>query len=374
MSSAMRDHKIVRRMKNLPGHITRGISKAMGDVIICVRIGRRRRNQHTNSPLQPQVLPQVEDNNNLVVPEEWDFLISFEKQYGMEHPFFYACSFKEMAKLAEQEQKLMFVYLHSPDTPFADMFCEKTLCSELVTKFLDEKFVCWGAFADRGEGLQMVSTLLPNSFPCWAVINPSHSFGITVLQQLEGPLSPPELVEILQRSLGKQGMAIGSDKVQQEEKIQADRRLREEQDIEYHAALQKDQEKVKSLLSRERAQKTVEASNTRNDGKLSKQQNKTNESTNEKQDKGIAMRGSESEATQIRIRFPNGEMREHTFLCTDKIQSVFSYIDSLGLLGIGMYRLISNFPRRVYGVDQMKMTLKDAGLYPNASMFLELVN
>jgi FAS-associated factor 2 len=33
--------------------------------------------------------------------------------------------------------------------------------------------------------------------------------------------------------------------------------------------------------------------------------------------------------------------------------------------------LISNFPRRVYGVDQMRMTLKDVGLYPKASLFLE---
>jgi FAS-associated factor 2 len=74
---------------------------------------------------------------------------------------------------------------------------------------------------------------------------------------------------------------------------------------------------------------------------------------------------------QILIRFPNGERREHSFLCTDKIQSIFSYIDSLGLSGIENYRLISNFPRRVYGVDQMRMTLKDVGLYPKASLFLE---
>ena len=74
---------------------------------------------------------------------------------------------------------------------------------------------------------------------------------------------------------------------------------------------------------------------------------------------------------QILIRFPNGERREHTFLCSDKIQSIFSYIDSLGLAGLGNYRLVSNFPKRVYGVDQMRMSLKDAGLYPKASLFLE---
>lgn len=76
---------------------------------------------------------------------------------------------------------------------------------------------------------------------------------------------------------------------------------------------------------------------------------------------------------QILIRFPNGERKEQSFFCSDKIQSIYRYIDSLRLPGIGNYRLISSFPRRVYSVDQMGMTLKDAGLHPKATLFLELL-
>lgn len=76
---------------------------------------------------------------------------------------------------------------------------------------------------------------------------------------------------------------------------------------------------------------------------------------------------------QILIRFPNGERREQCFLCTDKVQSIYRYIDSLSLPGIANYRLISSFPKRVYGVDQMGITLKDAGLHPRATLFLELL-
>jgi FAS-associated factor 2 len=74
---------------------------------------------------------------------------------------------------------------------------------------------------------------------------------------------------------------------------------------------------------------------------------------------------------QILIRFPNGERREQSFASTDKVQSIYRYIDSLGLPGIGNYRLVSSFPRKVYGVDQMGMTLKDSGLHPRGSLFLE---
>lgn len=181
MSSTVRDHRIIRRMKSLPRSIMGGISRAMEDGMGFMRIGRRR-NQHTNFQMQPQGLTQPQDT--LVVPEEWAFLDSFEQQYGTKHPFFYACRFREAIKLAEQDQKFMFMYLHSPDYPFANVFCKETLCSDLVTQFLDVNFVCLGALADRGEGLQMVAALRPASFPCCAVIAPAPSDSIAVLQKV----------------------------------------------------------------------------------------------------------------------------------------------------------------------------------------------
>lgn len=75
---------------------------------------------------------------------------------------------------------------------------------------------------------------------------------------------------------------------------------------------------------------------------------------------------------QILIRFPNGERGEKSFLSTERIQAIYNYIDSLGLHGVVNYKLISSFPRKVYGADEMFITLKDAGLHPKATLFLEL--
>lgn len=63
---------------------------------------------------------------------------------------------------------------------------------------------------------------------------------VRVCVQLEGPLSPTELVEILQTTLEEQGLAFGSDKAKRDEKIRADRKLREEQDAAYLEALKID--------------------------------------------------------------------------------------------------------------------------------------
>ncbi|KAI7984851.1 Plant UBX domain-containing protein 10 [Camellia lanceoleosa] len=370
---------IVRRMVSLPRSLLGGFSRAMNHGIDLIGIGGRR-NQQDISPSYPLPYPP----EPVVIQEEWAFLSSFEQQYGTTHPFFYACRFVEALKIAEDDHKFMFLYLHSPEHPFTPSFCRETLCSEVVVQFLDANFVCWGALANRGEGLQMGATLQPGSFPFCAIVAPASGDNLAVLQQIEGPVSPAELVEILQRTMEEQGLAFGSARAKEKEKRRADQRLREEQDAAYAAALQADQEReilTKNLHSEARVQKQAEASNRVNNEKDKQsatkiQHSKVKEATTsrETQPKDVASRENGAQVTQILIRFPNGEKREQSFLSSDKVQAIYRYIDSVGLGGgVGNYRLISSFPRKVYGVDQMGLSLKDAGLHPRASLFLELL-
>nr|DAD42015.1 TPA_asm: hypothetical protein HUJ06_000245 [Nelumbo nucifera] len=108
---------------------------------------------------------------------------SFEQQYGFSHPFFFACSFVNVLKMAEDEHKFVFIYLHSPDHPFTAPFCTNTLCCELVIQFLDANFASWGAFASKGEGLPMVDALQAEIFPFCAIVAPSGN-SIAVLRQV----------------------------------------------------------------------------------------------------------------------------------------------------------------------------------------------
>lgn len=54
------------------------------------------------------------------------------------------------------------------------------------------------------------------------------------------------------------------------------------------------------------------------------------------------------------------------------IKLLYDYVDSLGLVEMDAYNLVSNFLRVVYGLEKFSLTLKDAGLYPQASLFVEL--
>ncbi|CAO2819043.1 unnamed protein product [Amaranthus hypochondriacus] len=384
---------IVRRIIGLPRSILGGFSRAMGHGIDL--IGRGERRNHLYPPAPHQLLlppphfplfPPVYEQETALIDGEWAFLNNFEQHYGTIHAFFYACRFIQALKIAQDEKKFVFLYLHSPDHPFTADFCCQTLCSEIVVQFLDANFVSWGAIADRGEGLQMSGILRPPSFPFCAVIAPAAGDNIAVLQQIEGPVSPAELVEILQRTLEEQGIAFGSARAKEEDRRRADRRLREEQDAAYLAALKLDQERerLRNLPPQQTTQKpeTQKQASDRGFIQWPRQNPILNKASqvkvsaainSENLHKDSVNKANNNAMTQILIRFPNGERREHSFSATDKVQAIYNYIDALGLPGIQNYRLISSFPRKVFGFDQMDMTLIDAGLHPRASLFLALL-
>lgn len=370
------NNAIYRRMVNLPRNILGGFSRVVNQGIDLVGNigGRRNQNPPLNFPpihYQPQPV---------MIQEEWAFLSNYEQQFGTVHPFFYACRFIEALKIAQDEHKFLFMYLHSPDHPFTPSFCRETLCSEVVVQFLDASFVSWGGLVDRGEGLHMATTLRPASYPFCAIVAPAPGDNLAVLQQIEGPVSPAELVEILQRTMEEQGSAFGGPVKarEEEERRRVDRRIREEQDNAYLASLQKDQameNEMNNLKLKDKGKKHVQASSMEKHeqnhaSNPSKKNNKVPQVT--KLHKVTSTNDKDAPLTQILIRFPNGERREKSFFCTEKIGAIYRYIDSLNLPELGSYKLISSFPRKVYGVDQMLTTLKDAGLHPRASLFLEL--
>lgn len=75
---------------------------------------------------------------------------------------------------------------------------------------------------------------------------------------------------------------------------------------------------------------------------------------------------------QVLVRFPTGERKDRRFHSTATIQSLYDYVDSLGCLDVESYSLVSNFPRVVYGPEKLSLSLKEAGLHPQASLFVEL--
>ncbi|WCJ18742.1 UBX domain-containing protein [Euphorbia peplus] len=65
------------------------------------------------------------------------------------------------------------------DTP---AFCERSLCSEVLSDFVNENFVSWGG--SIREGFKMSNSLKASRYPFCAVVMPAANQRIALIQQV----------------------------------------------------------------------------------------------------------------------------------------------------------------------------------------------
>ncbi|XP_028774676.1 plant UBX domain-containing protein 10 [Neltuma alba] len=314
--------------------------------------------------------------------EAMDFVAGFEREYGATRPNFASEGFMDALQRSRNAFKLLFVYLHSPEHPDTPLFCERTLCSEALVAFVNENFVSWGGSIRNSEGFKMSNSLKASRFPFCAVVMAATNQRIALLQQVEGPKSPEEMLTILQRVLEESAPVLIAGRHEAEER-QNNIRLREEQDAAYRAALEADQarerqrreeqerlereaaEAEKLRKEEEEAQERAAREAAEKQAALAKLRQQKAQSLGEEPEKG-------PNVTRVLIRFPNGERKERRFHSNMTIQSLYDYVDSLGCLEVDDYSLVSNFPRVVYGQEKLTLSLEEAGLHPQGSLFVEL--
>ncbi|CAN6484811.1 unnamed protein product [Victoria cruziana] len=313
------------------------------------------------------------------------FIEAFEREYGGEGrawPNFVANGFMEALQTSQNSFKLLFVYLHSPDHPDTPVFCEGTLCSQVVAEFVNENFVSWGGSIRASEGFKMSNSLKASRFPFCAIVMAAANQRIALLQQIEGPKSPQEFLTILQKVVEESAPVLVAARLDEEERRNT-RRLREEQDAAYRAALEADQARERQ---RREEQERIEREAAEAERKRKEEQEALERAAREAAEKEAALErrrqekalslGIEPEkgpdVTQVLVRFPTGERKERRFQSSATIESLYDYVDSLGFLKTEKYKLVSNFPRVIYNTEKYQLSLREAGLHPHASLFVEL--
>ncbi|XP_057427844.1 plant UBX domain-containing protein 10 [Lotus japonicus] len=314
--------------------------------------------------------------------EAMDFVAAFERDYGSVRPNFVTEGFMDALQRSRNSFQLLFVYLHSPDHPDTPLFCQRTLCSETLAAFVNLNFVCWGGSIRASEGFKMSNSLKASRFPFCALVMAATNQRIALLQQVEGPKSPEEMLAMLQRVLEESSPTLVAARLDAEER-RNNIRLREEQDAAYRAALEADQARERQRREEQErlAREAAEAERKRKEEEEAREREAREAA--EKQAALAKIRQQKAESlgeepakgpnvTQVLVRFPTGERKERRFNNTVTIQSVYDYVDSLGCLEADSYSLVSNFPRVVYGQEKLTLSLKEAGLHPQASLFVEL--
>ncbi|KAF6153667.1 hypothetical protein GIB67_000900 [Kingdonia uniflora] len=309
------------------------------------------------------------------------FVTSFEKDFGRSRPNFVTEGFMDALQMSRQEFKLLFVYLHSPDHPDTPLFCERSLCSEVMVAFINENFVSWGGSIRASEGFKMSNSLKASRFPFCAVVMAAANQRVALLQQIEGPTSPEQMLTVLQRVVEESNPVLISARLEAEER-RTNVLLREEQDVAYQAALEADQARERQRKEEQErlGREAAEAEKKRKEEEEAQERSAREAIEKEaalarrRQEKAMSL-GDEPEkgpgVTQVLVRFPSGERKERRFHSTSTIQSLYDYVDSLDCLSTEKYSLVSNFPRVIYNQEKYSLSLKEAGLHPQASLFVE---
>ncbi|KAK9273534.1 hypothetical protein L1049_018344 [Liquidambar formosana] len=153
--------------------------------------------------------------------------------------------------------------------------------------------------------------------------------------------------------------------------LMAQRLLREQQDDEYLASLQADREKELKAVKKTETHRSNEGESFRK--VLEEEEFERRLAAKETSLPQEPPLDNENAVTLL-VRMPNGTRHGRRFLKSDKLQSLFDFIDVGKAVKPGTYRVVRPYPRRAFSVDDNSLTLDELGLTSKQeALFLELI-
>ncbi|KAK7253026.1 hypothetical protein RIF29_37408 [Crotalaria pallida] len=157
--------------------------------------------------------------------------------------------------------------------------------------------------------------------------------------------------------------------------LTAQRLIREQQDDEYLAALQADREKeLKAIEEAEAAREEERQREEESRRKLQEEQELETQLAAKEASLPPETSSDDENAVNLMVRMPDGSRRGRRFLRTDKLQSLFDFIDIGRVVKPGSYRLVRPYPRRPFSYEESTSILEELGLTnKQEALFLELI-
>ncbi|XP_050141599.1 plant UBX domain-containing protein 8-like isoform X1 [Malus sylvestris] len=157
--------------------------------------------------------------------------------------------------------------------------------------------------------------------------------------------------------------------------LTAQRLIREQQDDEYLASLQADREKELKAIE--------EAEARREEDRLKEEESRRKIKEEQELERQLAAKeatlpqepaSDDENAVTLLVRMPDGSRHGRRFLRTDKLQSLFDFIDIGRRVKPGSYRVVRPFPRRAFSDGESALTLNELGLTSKQeALFLESI-
>ncbi|KAI8350906.1 thioredoxin-like protein [Choanephora cucurbitarum] len=186
-----------------------------------------------------------------------EFKQQFESKYGPDHIPFFQGGYSEALEKAKRDLLFLLVVLHSSDHDETDRFCRETLTSaDLIQCIQDHRVLVWAGDVEFAEAHKVSCTLKATTYPFLGLIA-LQSNKMTVVERMEGPAHPQELVSQLSHAIERHGASLQRLQHERDER-ERERQLRVDQDEAYHQSLKADQEKARRQQEEQEAKAQAE--------------------------------------------------------------------------------------------------------------------
>mmetsp|Transcript_26387 Transcript_26387/g.42777 ORF Transcript_26387/g.42777 Transcript_26387/m.42777 type:complete len:442 (+) Transcript_26387:132-1457(+) len=314
-----------------------------------------------------------------------EFVREFEGKYGRSgSPNFVDIPYREALAQASKEDKLLFVYLHCPQHPDTDRFCQNLLCSPGVCDLINGKMVAWGGRVEFAEAYRLSGLLSACTYPYVAILEPpasSKAVNAKLLERVEGQGEFATILFKLVRATDQHGSIIAERTAQRYEATER-QRLREEQDQALQEAMETDRRR-----EAERKQKEEEEARLKREEEEEKRrvEEEAAKSATEKKTLIDVKRARvmpepeyiKGQVTAIRFQLPNGQRFQRRFKVNDTLENVRDYVDCELFdreSEINNYALVLNFPKKTFAPGDHEGNTKylsECDMVPQAVLFIQ---
>ncbi|CDF35762.1 unnamed protein product [Chondrus crispus] len=301
------------------------------------------------------------------------FASFFDARYGTSHPPFYLGPYFSALAAAQSNLQFLLVYVHSESHRLTPRFSREVLCApSLVTAA--EPMVFWAASVSQRDGAAVQRALRAPALPFLAIVAPPSSrvspdadlalanYGTVLAVRAGFPAlngGGDGAAAWVDRVLARHGGILVAARQQRDERESA-RLLREQQDMEYAAALEEDREKERKA---QEEQDRVEGERERLRG-LEVRRERKREALGEEPEKGPGV-------ASVVMRLPDGSRVGRRFEKANAMEVVFDWAE-VNRVDIEKASLVTTYPRRSLRYpEDADMTVEQAGLFPSAMLLLE---
>ncbi|CAE1274901.1 UBX domain-containing protein 7 [Acanthosepion pharaonis] len=227
-----------------------------------------------------------------------------------------------------------------------------------VRSIVQEHFILWQVYHDSEEGRKYMQFYKVKSWPYIAILDPQTGEKLTEWNNLDHTKFCEYAAEFLSLHPSLDGSLSPPHKCLKPEQSLVDA----SEDAQLQAAIKASLEQEKKNTSDSFVLESPCSS------KKSASPVPTKEASQPQWHKHLGSK--DDPVTNLMIRFPSGSKQQLSLPCSSKLLALEEYVQEEGYSS-EKYELLTNYPRRKLSELDMNLTLKDAGLFPQDTVFVQ---